>query len=58
MQMMIEVWGERIAIEVYQRSKSVWMAQGSYLDQHVQTTDRTAGAAAKRWREAVRYQGG
>ena len=56
--MTVEVWSERIAIDVYQRSKSVWVAQGFYLDQHIQTTDRSAGTAAKRWREAARYKGG
>jgi hypothetical protein len=58
MQQRVVVWGKPILIDVQQRSKRVWVASGEYMGETVQTTDRTAGAAAKRWQEAARSRGG
>ena len=58
MQRRVTVWGEPIMIDVYQRSKSVWVASGEYLGHSIQTTDRSASTAAKRWQEAAKYKGG
>ena len=55
MKMRVSVWGETVEISVEQRSKSVWIASGSYLGKDYQTQDRSAGSAAKRWAEAARY---
>lgn len=58
MQQRVIVWGEPIMVDVHQRSKSVWVARGEYMGQHIETTDRTASTAATRWQEAARYKGG
>lgn len=54
----VDVWGKPIPVSVHQKSKSVWIAQGTYLGQHVETKDRSANAALLRWKEAARYRGG
>jgi hypothetical protein len=53
----VTVWGEAITVEVHQVSKSVWIASGEYMGQRIDTKDRTASSAAKRWREAATYRG-
>jgi hypothetical protein len=53
----VDVWGKPQTVEVFQKSKSVWVASGSYLGQPVEVQDRSAGAALKRWQEAARYRG-
>ena len=58
MQQRVEVWGKPFVVNVSQRSKSVWVASGEYMGQQIQTTDRSAGSAAKRWQEAARARGG
>lgn len=54
----VEVWGQQVAVDVYQQSKSVWIASGEYMGQYIQTKDRSAGSALLRWKEAARYRGG
>lgn len=54
----VEVWGRQVPVEVHQKSKSVWIASGTYMDQHIQTQDRSRGSALLRWKEAARYKGG
>ena len=58
MKQRVEVWGKPYEISVTQRSKSVWVASGEYMGDHIQTTDRSPTSAAKRWQEAARYKGG
>lgn len=54
----VEVWGKRVTVTVYQKSKSVWIASGTYLGQYIETKDCCAGATLLRWKEAARYRGG
>ena len=54
----VEIWSEKISVSVWQKSKSVWCASGTYLGQSIDVADRSEGAALKRWREAARYKGG
>lgn len=54
----VEVWGQLVPVSVYQRSKSVWIATGTYLDHHIETKDSSANTALLRWKEAARYRGG
>ena len=53
----VSVWGEDLEISVHQKSKSVWVASGSYMGRLLQTQDRSANTAIKRWQEAARYRG-
>lgn len=53
----VEVWGTKITITVHQRSKSVWIATGTYLGHHVEVKRATQGAAVKGWVDAARYRG-
>lgn len=52
------VWDQPQKVEVYKKSKSVWVAIGSYMGEHIQTQDRSENTALARWREAARYKGG
>jgi len=49
------VWGEKVEIEVYQKSKSVWIASGTYKGKPYEVKWATPGAAVKGWRETARY---
>jgi len=53
----VEVWGAKIEVEVYQKSKSVWIAVGYYMDQRIEVKRASRGAALKGWIEAARYRG-
>lgn len=54
----VEVWGRPEKVTVYQNSKSVWVAIGTYMDKHIEVKGRTATQAIGLWREAARYAGG
>lgn len=54
----VEVWGRQVTISIYQRSKSVWIATGTYLDQTIEVKRPTSGAAVKGWVDAAKYKGG
>jgi hypothetical protein len=56
-QLTVEVWGEPQMISVYQKSKSVWIAIGNYMGDHLEAQGRSEPTAVKRWREAARYKG-
>ena len=51
----VKVHSDTVEISVYQKSKSVWIATGTYLGQHYQVTGRSEVQAASAWAEAARY---
>jgi hypothetical protein len=53
----VKVWGKQHAVEVYQKSKAVWVATGDYMGKTIRTQDRSEGSALQRWREAAEYRG-
>lgn len=44
-------------ITIYQRSKTVWIAAGSYRDREYAVKGRTPALALALWKEATRYSG-
>jgi len=54
----VQVWNTPQKVTVYQKSKSVWVAVGTYMGEHVEVTGRTETQAIGSWREAARYKGG
>jgi hypothetical protein len=44
-------------VNVYQKSKSVWIAVGNYMGARITVQDRSEGTALKRWQEAAHYRG-
>lgn len=54
----VMVWGESVEVSLHQKSKSVWIARGTYLTHSIETKDRSPGSALARWREAATYRGG
>jgi hypothetical protein len=53
----VRVWDKPHEIDVYQKSKSVWIAVGDYMGQRVEIKDRSLSSAAKAWAAAARYRG-
>lgn len=51
------VWGKEYEITVYQKSKSVWIATGSYEGHHIETKSSSPGSARKLWADAAKYKG-
>jgi hypothetical protein len=51
----VTVWGDRVTITVYQKSKTVWIAVGEYNGRHHEVNRSTPGAAAKGWADAAKY---
>ena len=44
-------------IDVYQKSKSVWVAVGEYMGERLEVKGSTESQATSAWREAARYKG-
>jgi len=57
MERTVRVWNEDVKVNVYQKSKSVWIAVGSYLGHHIEVKSRSANSALALWRDAARYKG-
>ena len=57
-QIRVIVWGKPEMVDVSERSKSVWVASGSYMGQSYQTTGRSATQAAGAWRVWATTVGG
>jgi len=54
----VQVWNQPQQVTVYQKSKSVWIAVGTYMGERVEVKGRTESQALGSWREAARYKGG
>lgn len=57
MERQVMVWDKPCRVAVYQTSKSVWVAVGTYLGERIETKDRSEATALKRWKEAATYRG-
>jgi hypothetical protein len=55
MKQRVYVWDEPVEIDVYQKSKTVWIAVGEYIGKHHEVKRSTPGAAAKGWADAAKY---
>ena len=53
----VKVWSESYKIEVYQKSRSVWVASGEYMGELHSTKGSSGTSAAAAWREWARYKG-
>ena len=51
----VEMWGETIALDVHQHSKTVWLARGEYKGKACEGKGRSPGTVAASWREQARY---
>lgn len=51
------VWGKPVEVSVYQKSKTVWIATGSYHDRHIEVQGRTESTALSLWRKTAEYWG-
>jgi hypothetical protein len=57
MKLTVNVWDKQQEIDVYQKSKSVWIAVGEYMGERLDVKGTTESQAANNWREAARYKG-
>jgi hypothetical protein len=53
----VTVHGTPCTLIVYQRSKSVWIAVGYYMDERIETRDSRESTAITRWIEAAKFKG-
>jgi hypothetical protein len=53
----VEVWGQPQEVTVYQKSKTVWMAVGTYHGKTITAKGSTSGSAIKTWIDAAKYKG-
>lgn len=51
----VEVRDERVEIEVYQHSKTVWIAAGPFHGAYIRVDGQTEEAAMKGWVERARH---
>jgi hypothetical protein len=58
MEVTVSVWERPHKVAVRQELKSKWVASGECMGQIITVSDRTRGAAIKRWREAATYRSG
>ena len=49
----VRVWDRPYTVTVYQKSKSVWIAVGSYMNKSIEIQDRSESAAIKQWTQAA-----
>ena len=54
----VAVWGTPVEVEVFQRSRTVWVAVGLVAGERLEVQDRTEGAVLERWQDAARYRSG
>jgi hypothetical protein len=54
----VKVWDEPQDVQLYQKSKSVWIAVGQYLGRTIEVQARTTSQALASWREAARDRRG
>ena len=47
----VAVRGRLLKISVYQKSKTVWVATGKYMEEDHQSEGPTANVTAKRWQQ-------
>jgi hypothetical protein len=47
---------ELYVIEVYQRTKSIWIAVGDYCGERIEVKSTSAAAAEKHWLGAARFR--
>lgn len=57
MERMVKVWDRDVKISVHQKSKTVWVAVGTYLGHRIESTGRSANSAVVLWVNAARYKG-
>lgn len=57
MERTVTVWDRQYTIEVYQKSKTVWIAVGDYMGQRIEVKSRSSSSAAALWKDAASYKG-
>ena len=53
----VMVWGKPVQISIHQKSKTVWIAVGYYMGEHIETKGRSADSATTLWRDTAKYKG-
>jgi hypothetical protein len=53
----VTVWSQSHTVTVYQKSKSVWIAVGTYMDETKEIRGRSAGTALSAWKNWATYKG-
>jgi hypothetical protein len=57
MQHTVKVWDEDVEVSAHKKSKSVWIAVGTYMGERIESKGSSESSAVAHWREAARYKG-
>jgi hypothetical protein len=57
MEQTVRVWGKSYTITVFQKHKTVWIAVGEYMGEHIEGKGSSAGSAIRAWVDAASYKG-
>jgi hypothetical protein len=57
MQRTVHVWGKPQQIDVFPKSKTVWIAAADYHGERIETEGPTQDDAVSRWLDAARQRG-
>lgn len=52
----VNAYPETCQVHTYQRSKSVWIATGTFQGETLQQTGRSEGAALARWKDVAEWR--
>ncbi len=53
----VYVWEEPQKVDVYQKSKTVWIAVGTYMGKRIEVNGRSENAAITHWQDAALFMG-
>jgi len=56
MERQVAVWDKPQVVDVYRKSRSVWIAVGDYMAERLEVKGLTESTAINRQREAARYR--
>lgn len=52
----IEAYPETCQVHTYQKSKTVWIASGTFRGEHLQQKARTEQAALRNWKDIAEWR--
>ena len=52
----VEAYPETCQVHVYQRSKTVWVATGTFMGEPLQQTGRSEQSAVNKWKDVAEWR--
>ena len=51
------VWNKQHKVEVFKKSRTVWIVAGDYMGKHIEVKGSRMATALSLWKDAARYRG-